>query len=117
MRYIDAFVAAVPTANKQAYLEHARLASDVFKAHGAIKLVENWGDEVPDGELTSFPKAVLCKPDETVVFSWIVWPSKAVRDAGMEKAMRDERLSDESNPMPFDGSRLIYGGFETILDA
>ena len=117
MQYVDAFVAAVPTAAKQAYLDHAVLAAGVFKEYGALRVVENWGDEVPEGELTSFTMAVQRKPEETVVFSWIIWPSKAVRDAGMEKVMSDPRLSDETNPMPFDGSRLIYGGFQTLLDA
>jgi uncharacterized protein YbaA (DUF1428 family) len=88
----------------------------VFKAYGAIKLVENWGDDVPDGKLTSFPLAVKCTEDETIVFSWIVWPSKSVRDTGWEKVMSDPRMSEENNPMPFDGKRMIFGGFQTILE-
>ncbi len=82
-----------------------------------MSLVECWGDDVPDGKLTSFPMAVKCKPDETVVFSWIVWPSRQARDAGMKKVMGDPRVDPRANPMPFDGARLIYGGFETIVDA
>ena len=117
MQYIDAYVAAVPTANKDAYRAHTKQTAVVFKDHGAIKLVENWGGAAPDGELTSFPKAVQCKSDETVEFSWIIWPSKAVRDAPMEQAMSDPRLSDGNNPIPFDGTRLIYSGFETIVDS
>ena len=92
MTYVDGFVAAVPTANREAYRKHAEAAAVVLKEHGALKLVECWGDDVPDGKVTSFPMAVQKKPDETVVFSWIVWPSKAVRDAGMAKVMADPRL-------------------------
>ena len=116
MSYIDGFVAAVPTANKEKYIKHAALAAAVFKEHGALKVAECWGDDVPDGKLTSFPMAVKRKDDETVVFSWIVWPSRAVRDQAWEKVMADPRLSPETNPMPFDGKRLIYGGFETIVE-
>ena len=115
MDYIEGFVAAVPTENKEKYIEHAREAAKYFKEHGATKLVECWGDNVPEGELTSFPKAVQCKENETVVFSWVVWPSKEARDKGMEKVFNDERMSEEANPMPFDGSRLIYGGFQMFL--
>jgi uncharacterized protein YbaA (DUF1428 family) len=117
MPYVDGFVAAVPTANKDAYLRHAQDAAVVFKDHGALKLVECWGDDVPPGEVTSFPMAVQCRDDETVVFSWIIWPSRAARDAGMRKVMDDPRMSEEANPMPFDGQRLIYGGFELIVEA
>ena len=116
MHYIDGFVAAVPTANQEAYRKHAEGAAVVFKEHGALKLVETWGDDVPDGALTSFPLAVKKAPDETVVFSWIVWPSREVRDAGMAKVMADPRLAAASNPMPFDGKRMIYGGFRMIVD-
>ncbi|WP_273859096.1 DUF1428 domain-containing protein [Photobacterium sp. GSS17] len=114
-QYIDGFVAAVPTANKAAYTAYARQAVALFKKHGAIRLVECWGDDVPPGEITSFPLAVQCQDDETVVFSWIVWPSKAVRDAGMAKVMADPDIQ-AMDPMPFDGKRLIYGGFEIIVD-
>jgi len=117
MPYVDGFVAAVPTANKEIYKKHAEAAAVVFKEHGALKLVECWGDDVPDGELTSFPMAVKRKDDETVVFSWILWPSREARDAGMPKVMADPRLQPDANPMPFDGKRLIYGGFEMIVDA
>lgn len=116
MNYIDGFVAAVPTKNKELYLKHAKDAGVVFKEHGALGMVETWGDDVPDGEVTSFPMAVKCAEDETVVFSWITWPSKEARDAGMQKVMEDERMNDENNPMPFDGKRLIYGGFQIILE-
>ena len=116
MHYIDGFVAAVPTANRQKYIDHATAAAVVFKDHGALRLVECWGDDVPDGKLTSFPMAVKREPHETVVFSWIVWPSREVRDAGMAKVMADPRLKPDVNPMPFDGKRLIYGGFQMLLD-
>ncbi|HEV7578514.1 MAG TPA: DUF1428 domain-containing protein [Caldimonas sp.] len=117
MSYIDGFVAAVPSANREAYRRHAQAAASVFKEHGAIKVVECWGDDVPEGKVTSFPMAVQRKADETVVFSWIVWPSKSVRDAGMAKVMADSRLQPDVNPMPFDGKRLIYGGFEVLVEA
>ncbi len=114
MHYIDGCVIPVPTAKKQQYLDHARIAAAVFKEHGALKLVDCWGDDVPDGKVTSFPMAVKCEPHETVVFSWIVWPSREVRDAGMAKVMADPRL--QSADMPFDGKRMIFGGFQMIFD-
>jgi uncharacterized protein YbaA (DUF1428 family) len=114
--YIDGFVVAVPTANRDAYRQHAEAAAVVFKEHGAPRLVECWGDDVPDGKITSFPMAVKKQADETVVFSWIAWPSREVRDAGMQKVMADPRIKLEVNPMPFDGKRLIYGGFSVIVD-
>ena len=116
MEYIDGFVAAIPDENKDQYLAHAKKSAVVFKSHGAIRLVECWGDDVPDGEVTSFPLAVKCRESETVVFSWIVWPSKAVRDAGMKKVMSDPRMTEDNNPMPFDGKRLIFGGFQKVLE-
>lgn len=117
MAYVDGFVAAVPTANKEAFRVHAEKAAEVFKELGALQVVECWGDDVPEGEVTSFPMAVKRKPDETVVFSWIVWPSKAVRDAGMAEMMEDPRLQPDQNPMPFDGKRMVFGGFERIVEA
>jgi len=116
MPYVDGFVVAVPTANKDAYIKHAELTAAVFKEYGALKLVECWGDDVPEGEVTSLPMAVKCKEDETVVFSWLVWPSREVRNGAMEKAMVDPRLQPDLNPMPFDGQRMIFGGFEMIVD-
>ncbi|MBD3894988.1 DUF1428 domain-containing protein [Halomonas sp. ML-15] len=116
MTYVDGFVAAVPTANRDKYIQHARDAAVVFKEHGALKMVECWGDDVPDGKLTSFPMAVKCQADETVIFSWLLWPSREVRDRGMAKVMEDPRLQPDVNPMPFDGKRLIYGGFEMVVD-
>ena len=116
MSYVDGFVAAVPTANRDAYRKYAETAAAVFKEHGALRLVECWGDDVPDGKLTSFPLAVKRQDDETVVFSWITWPSRQVRDEGMKKVMSDPRFDPGVNPMPFDGRRLIYGGFEVLVD-
>jgi uncharacterized protein YbaA (DUF1428 family) len=116
MNYVDGFVLAVPTANRDSYVRHAQAAAAVFKEHGALAVVECWGDDVPEGKLTSFPMAVQRKDDETVVFSWITWPSRAARDEGMKKSMADPRLQPQTNPMPFDGKRLIYGGFEVIVD-
>ncbi|WP_111980012.1 DUF1428 domain-containing protein [Algibacillus agarilyticus] len=116
MAYIDSFVAAVPTANKQAYLAHATLSAQLFKEQGALNVIEAWGDDVPAGEVTSFPMAVKCTADETVVFSTVIWPSKAIRDAGWQAIMADERMDPAVNPMPFDGKRLIYGGFDILLN-
>jgi uncharacterized protein YbaA (DUF1428 family) len=117
MNYVDGFVAAVPTANREKYRTHADKAAVVFKEHGALKVVECWGDDVPNGEVTSFPMAVKCREDETVVFSWILWPSRHVRDEAMKKVMADPRLKPDVNPMPFDGKRLIFGGFQMIVEA
>lgn len=115
MNYVDGFVAAVPTANQDVYREHAKLTAAIFKEHGAITVVECWGDDVPEGKLTSFPMAVQRKPDETVVFGWITWPSREARDAGMKKATDDERLKNID--MPLDGNRMVFGGFKVILEA
>jgi uncharacterized protein YbaA (DUF1428 family) len=117
MSYVDGFVAAVPTANREIYKAHAEAASVVFKEHGALAMVECWGDDVPDGQTTSFPMAVKRKDDETVVFSWITWPSREARNEGMRKVMADPRMQPDVNPMPFDGKRLIYGGFEVLFTA
>ena len=116
MSYVDGFVAAVPTANRELYRKHAESAAAVFKEHGALHVVECWGDDVPEGKLTSFTMAVKREPNEIVVFSWITWPSRQVRDEAWKKVMADPRLKPETNPMPFDGKRLIYGGFEVLID-
>ncbi|MGP4842976.1 DUF1428 domain-containing protein [Marinobacter sp. 1Y8] len=115
MSYIDGFVAAVPNANKEAYIKLAKQAADIFKSHGALEVVEAWGDDIPEGKVTSFPMAVQCKEEETVVFSWITWPSREARDAGMKKSMEDPRMDMDMNNMPFDGKRLIFGGFKVIV--
>jgi len=117
MNYIDGFVLAVPTANRDTYKHVAEKAAPIFKKHGALNVVECWGDDVPDGKVTSFPMAVKKAEDETVVFSWITWPDRQTRDEGMKKAMGDmENLFDDKTP-PFDGQRMIYGGFEAIVEA
>jgi uncharacterized protein YbaA (DUF1428 family) len=114
MSYIDGMIAAVPTANRDAFLEHARTADPIFREFGALKCVETWGDDVPDGQVTDFRRAVQATADETVVFSWITWPDKAARDAGWAKAMQDPRM--QGMQMPFDGKRMVFGGFEVILE-
>jgi uncharacterized protein YbaA (DUF1428 family) len=92
MSYIDGFVAAVPQANKQAYLDHVREALTLFKDHGAARTVENWADDVPEGKVTDFHRSVRKKDDEAVLFSWIEWPSREARDSGMKAMMQDERM-------------------------
>jgi uncharacterized protein YbaA (DUF1428 family) len=114
MTYVEGFVLAVPTANRAAYQKIAEDAVIVYKEYGALKVVECWGDDVPDGKLTSFPMAVKCEENETVVFSWIVWPSREVRDRGNQMVMADPRMQPE---MPFDGKRMIYGGFEILVES
>jgi len=116
MTYVDGFVLAVKTAKKAEYIKHAEEGAAVFKKYGAISAMECWGDDVPGGELTSFPMAVKCGADETVVFSWIVWPSKAARDSGMENCMADPYFQGEGQDMPYDGKRMIFGSFETIVE-
>ena len=116
MTYIDGFVIPVPIANKDRYLEHARECVPYFKKYGALQLVEGWGVDVPDGEVTSYPMAVKLKEGENVMFSWIVWPSKEVRDTGMEALVKDPFFADQKEFDIFDPKRMILGGFETILD-
>jgi len=117
MNYVDGYVLAVPKANREQYIAMAELAAGIFKENGALQVVETWEDDVPEGKLTSFPMAVQRKEDEAVVFSWVTWPDKAARDAGMAKFMADPRLSPEKTPMPFDGKRMIFGGFQAIVEA
>jgi uncharacterized protein YbaA (DUF1428 family) len=124
MSYIDGFVIAVPTANKQKFLDHAKLGDSVFIEFGATRVIECWGDDVQDGKVTDFRKAVQAQDDETVVFSWIEWPDKATRDSAMKKMSEwmenpekaDPRMDPDKNPMPFDGKRLIYGGFAPLVE-
>jgi uncharacterized protein YbaA (DUF1428 family) len=115
MTYVDGFVIAVPKANKQKFIDHARKGDSAFVDLGATRILECWGDDVPEGKVTDFRRAVQAKPDETVVFSWIEWPDKATRDAAMAKMddlmKTDPRMSPDGNPMPFDGKRMIFGGF------
>jgi uncharacterized protein YbaA (DUF1428 family) len=116
MPYVDGFVVPVPKQNIEAYKAMARRASEVWKEHGALAFVECIGDDVPYGERTSFPRAVQAKEDEVVVFSWITYRSRAERDSINAKVMADPRLKDMQSDMPFDGKRMIYGGFETFLE-
>jgi len=115
MSYVDGFVAPVLATNRKAYTEHAEGTAAMFKENGASAVVECWGDDVPEGKLTSFPLAVKCEPGEVVVFSWIAWPSRAVRDEAWKKMTDDPRMKSDAMP-PFDGKRLIYGGFEVLLE-
>ncbi len=117
MNYVDGYVLAVPTANRETYRNFAAEAAGIFKEYGALRTVECWGDDVPDGKVTSFPMAVQRKPDETVLFSWIEWPSREVRDAAWAKVMADPRMQAADRKPPFDGQRMIYGGFTPIVDA
>ena len=120
MAYIDGFIMAVPTANKQKFIQHAEEADSLFMELGATRILECWGDDVPDGKVTDFRRAVKAEADETVVFSWVEWPDKETRDAAakkMEDLMQtDDRFNPEKNPMPFDGKRLVYGGFSPIVE-
>ena len=113
MAYIDGFVIAAPTADKEKFLEHARRMDAFFLEFGALRVVEAWGDDVPDGKQTDFKRAVQAKDNETVVFSWIEWPDKATRDAAMEKTRNEPRMVE---PMPFDGKRMIFGGFVPVVE-
>ncbi|MGH8251780.1 MAG: DUF1428 domain-containing protein [Steroidobacteraceae bacterium] len=114
--YADGYVLPVPKSNKQAYQEMAAKAADVFKEYGATRVVEAWGDDVPDGKVTDFRRAVKAKEGENVVFSFVEWPDKATRDAAWPKIMEDKRMQP-SDKMPFDGQRMFWGGFQPILDA
>ncbi|MAC78032.1 MAG: RNA signal recognition particle [Rhodobacteraceae bacterium] len=114
MPYVDGMVCSVPNARRDAYVAMSLKWCAVAKEHGALDAVDCWGDEVPEGKVTSFPMAVQCKDDETVCFSWMVWPDKPARDAGMTAMMQDPRLQPEMADLPFDGKRMIFGGFEMV---
>jgi uncharacterized protein YbaA (DUF1428 family) len=114
MSYIDGFVIAVPNANREKFIVHARTFDAIFLEYGAIRVMECWGDDVPDGKLTDFRRAVQAEQDESVVFSWVEWPDKATRDAGMAKFMQDPRMEAASD-CPFDGKRMIFGGFKSVV--
>jgi uncharacterized protein YbaA (DUF1428 family) len=116
MIYVEGFITAVPNASKDAYLAHAAKAAPLLKEHGVRRMVETWGDDIPDGKVTDFKRAVLAKPDETVVFSWFEYPSRQARDAANDKISNDPRMSGMVESMPFDGQRMIFSGFESLLD-
>ncbi|MFE1598500.1 DUF1428 domain-containing protein [Methylobacterium sp. ID0610] len=116
MTYVDGFVVAVPKERIADYQALARRAGEVWKEHGALAFVECLADDVPYGEVTSFPRAVQAREDETVVFSWILYASRADRDAVNAKVMADPRLKAAMADMPFDGRRMIFGGFAPFLE-
>ena len=114
--YVDGFVVPVPKSKLDAYRNMAQECGKIWKEYGALQFCECVADDVKPGKVTSFPMAVKLQKDETVIFSWITWPSREARDAAMKKVMADPRMQPEKNPMPFDGKRLIFGGFEMIVD-
>ena len=120
MSYIDGFVIACPKDKRQQFIDHATRGDSMFMEFGALRVIECWGDDVPDGTLTDFRKAVQANGDEDVIFSWIEWPDKATRDAGyarmMDPANPDPRMDPAKNPMPFDGKRMIFGGFTPVVE-
>lgn len=116
MSYIDGYLVPVPTEKKEAYRAMAALAAPIFKEYGATRVVEAWGDDLPDGKVTDFKRAVNAVDGENTVFSWVEWPDKATRDIGQKKFMEDPRL-DGMKDMPFDGQRMIFGGFAPIVEA
>ena len=116
MAYIDGFVIAVPNANKQKFIDHANSADAFFLELGATRVVECWASDVPEGTVTDFRRAVQATEEETVVFSWVEWPDKATRDAAYPKMMADPRMDPAKNPMPFDGKRMIWGGFDPVVE-
>jgi uncharacterized protein YbaA (DUF1428 family) len=117
MNYIDGYVAAVPTANREAYRLMAEKMAILFKKHGALNVVENWGEDVPEGKLTSFTMAVKREANESIVFSWITWPSRAVRDEAWKAVMEEPIMKNNEYSKLFDGKRMIFGGFQTIVEA
>jgi uncharacterized protein YbaA (DUF1428 family) len=117
MTYVDGFLLAVPKARLDEYKDMARKGKEVWMEHGALSYVEAMGDDVPYGELTSFPRAVQAKDDEIVIFAWVTYESREARDRIMKKVMEDERMNGDMEKMPFDGKRMIFGGFEAIVEA
>lgn len=116
MTYVYGFVTPVPAANKDAYRDHSEKAAPMFKEHGALRFVEAWGDDVPDGKRNDFKGAVKAEEGEVVVFSWLEYPSKEACDAAEEKMMADPRMEQMGQSMSFDGKRMIHGGFEPFVD-
>ena len=116
MTYLEGFIVPVPKANKEEYRKHAADAAPLFREFGVTRHVEAWGDDLPEGKVTDFRMAVQAKDDETVVFSWIEYPDKATYEAANKKMMEDPRMKEMFNEMPFDGTRMIFGGFAPLFD-
>jgi len=116
MSYVDGVVIPVPTGNKQKFIEHSKAVDALFLENGAMRVLECWGDDVKEGKQTDFRRAVQATQDESVVFSWVEWPDKATRDAAMKKIMDDPKMKADSTPMPFDGKRMIFGGFAPVIE-
>jgi uncharacterized protein YbaA (DUF1428 family) len=114
--YTDGFVVPVPAGKRDAYRDMAAKAAAIFREFGAVRVVEGWGDDVPDGKVTDFRRAVKAETGENVVYSWIEWPSKAARDEGWAKVMADPRMKPDHANMPFDGKRMFWGGFAPMID-
>ncbi len=115
MSYIDGFVIPVPAGKKEIYRNMAAKAAPIFQEHGALEIVEAWEDDVPDGKVTDFRRAVQAQDGESIVFSWIIWPSRAARDEGNQKVMADPRIQCSFSAMPFDAQRMVVGGFKPIV--
>lgn len=115
MSYVTGFLTPVPSANKDAYITSAREGWEMFKRYGAQSMVECWGEDVPDGKVTSFPLAVKKKDDEVVVFSWLIWPDRKTADDAWQKMMEDPSMKDMK--MPFDGQRMMWGGFQPVFQS
>ncbi len=115
MAYVEGFLVPVPEANRQAYLELAARAAPLFREYGALEVVECWGADIPDGKVTDFRRAVKAEAGENVVFSWIVYPSKAVRDEAVQRVFSDPRMAMDETTCPFDGQRMVFGGFDVLL--
>jgi uncharacterized protein YbaA (DUF1428 family) len=116
MTYIEGFIVPVPKANKEAYREQAAQGAPIFREFGVERHIEAWADDVPEGKVTDFRKAVDAKEDEDVVFSWFEYPDRATRDSANEKFRSDPRIKEMFSDMPFDGKRMIMGGFDTIVE-
>lgn len=115
MTYVDGYVLAVPTAKKSDYVAFAERVAPYFKKYGALSINECWGDDVPDGKVTSMPMAVKLEDGETVVFSWVEWPSKSHRDEAHAQMVEEMTQDMKDVPAPFDGARMIFGGFEKVV--
>ncbi|HYW14972.1 MAG TPA: DUF1428 domain-containing protein [Allosphingosinicella sp.] len=115
--YVDGFILPVPEGNREAYRDMAQKASAIFLEYGALRVVEALGDDVPEGKVTDYRRAVKQADGEEVVYSWIEWPDKATRVAAWEKVMADPRMKPDHDKMPFDGQRMFWGGFEVLVDS